>query len=260
MSPSFILDPVMQQHAMAVQALIEAHNNTGLTRLEIGRLLEGAAPTDPQARADYDQRVDSQANEGFDRVRMICRAMFDGCFEGWGLIWNRHMGPGERQWHVLAKVIDSFRTPILHWFPAHHIAETAGKEFRTRRRSATRIELTRLRSLEAYARTLPDADDRKRLFSELNSRMNEVEIRCMRLAALNMDSGMTLDDFRQLANPRDRRLQLFAKQTKRYVELQERANKELRDLCEMYEVFKQIIGRDPKLLGEEAGKIDRAKP
>lgn len=82
----------------------------------------------------------------------------------------------------------------------------------------------------------------------------------MRLAALNMDSGMTLDDFRQLANPKDRRLQLFSKQTKRYVELQERANKELAELCEMYEIFKQIMGQDPKLLGEEAGRIDRAKP
>lgn len=250
----------MQQHALVVQNLIETNNNMGLTRLEIGRLLEGPPPTDPQARAHYDQKVLFQANEGFDQVRKICRAMFDGGFEGWGLIWNRHMGPGERQWHVLAKVIGNFRTPILHWFPAHHIAETAGKEFRTRRRSATRIELTRLRSLENYARTLTAGNDRNRLFSEFNSRMNEVEIRCMRLAALNMDSGMTIDDFRQLANSKDRRLQLFSKQTKRYVELQERANKELAELCEMYEIFKQIMGQDPKLLGEGAGRIDRAKP
>ena len=260
MSPSFILDPVEQQNALTVQALVEASNNLGLTRTEIGRLLEGVPPTDPLVRAQYDQRVSYQANEGFDRVRKICRAMFDGGFEGWGLIWHRHAGRNEVLWHVLAKVINNFRTPILHLFPSYQIAEVEGKEFRTRRRSATRVELTRLKALANHASGLPPGDDRKRLLGEFTSRMNQIEIRCMRLAALNMDSGMTLDDFRQLATPKDRRLQLFAKQTKRYVELQERANKELRDLCNMYEAFKQIIGKDPQLLGEGAGSIDRAKP
>jgi len=259
-SPSFILDPVMQQNALAVQALIETHNNTGLTRIELAVLLEGPPPTDPQARAQYDQRVNDQASAGFDRVRKICRAMFDGGFEGWGLIWHRHLGRQEIRWHVLAKVINNFRTPILHFFPAQHIAETEGKEFRTRRRSATRIEVSRLKALENFAHTLPDGSDRKKLLAEFTSRMNEIEIRCMRLAALNMDSGMTLSDFRQLATPKDRRLQLFAKQTKRYVDLQDRANKELHDLCDMYEAFKRILGRDPKLIGEGAGPIDRANP
>src|SRR5439155_2182090 len=139
-----------------------------------------------------------------------------------------------------------------HFYPAYQIAETEGKEFRTRRRSFTRIELSRLKALENFAHNLPDGDDRKALLAEYTARMNEIEIRCMRLAALNMDSGMTLSDFRQLVTPKDRRLQLFAKQTKRYVEAQDRANKELHELCNMYDAFKQIVGRDPKPLGEEA--------
>ena len=77
---------------------------------------------------------------------------------------------------------------------------------------------------------------------------------------MNMDSGMTFEDFEQLTNPKDKRLRIFAKQTKAYVDLQRRANKELSDLISMYEIFKQIIGRDPKELGEGAARLDKAKP
>jgi hypothetical protein len=45
-----------------------------------------------------------------------------------------------------------------------------------------------------------------------------------------------------------------------YVEAQRRANKELNELAGMYEAFKLILGKDPKDLGEGAGKLDRAKP
>lgn len=69
MSNSFILDPVFQQYCLDVQSLIEQHNTVGLTREEIGRLLEGNPPTDPQKLILYQQRVDDHANEKFDRVR-----------------------------------------------------------------------------------------------------------------------------------------------------------------------------------------------
>jgi hypothetical protein len=75
-----------------------------------------------------------------------------------------------------------------------------------------------------------------------------------------MDGGMKFEDFEQLVNPRDKRLWIFAKQTKLYVEAQRRANKELNQLAQMYEAFKLIIGRDPKELGEGAAVIDAAKP
>jgi hypothetical protein len=98
------------------------------------------------------------------------------------------------------------------------------------------------------------------LLKEVEQRYNAVEIRSLRLAALNMDGGMKFEDFEQLANPRDRRLQIFAKQTKMYVQAQKRANKELNELAGMYDAFKAILARDPKELGEGAGKLDRAKP
>lgn len=78
MSKSCILDPVFQQYCLDVQSLIEQHNSVGLTREEIGRLLEGNPPTDPQQLVLYQQRVDDHANEKFDRVRKVCRAMFEG--------------------------------------------------------------------------------------------------------------------------------------------------------------------------------------
>ena len=71
---------------------------------------------------------------------------------------------------------------------------------------------------------------------------------------------MNFEDFEQLANPRDKRLLIFAKQTKAYVEAQRRANKELNELAGMYEAFKSMVGRDPKELGEGAALVDWARP
>ncbi|MDA2914146.1 hypothetical protein MYX77_09345 [Acidobacteriia bacterium AH_259_A11_L15] len=259
MSPSFILDPVLQQYSLQVQDLLEQHNNAGLTREEIGTLLEGPPPADPQALRGYQQRVDRHANKQFDKVRKVCRAMFEGGFEGWGFIWHRHAKPDIR-WHVVAKVADGYRTPVLTVLPVGQIAQSELKEFQTRKRSVTRIELAHVKALENYARGLPPGRDRKTLLREIEERLNAVEIRNLRLAALNMDSGMSLEDFQQLTNPRDRRLRIFTKQTKLYVDLQKKANKELLELIEMYGAFKRIIGRDVKELGEGAGKLDKAKP
>jgi hypothetical protein len=212
MPNSFILDPVFQQYCLRVQLLLEQNNSGGLTREEIGRLLEGVPPTDPQLRALYDQKVAHHANEQFDRVRKVCRAMFEGCFDGWGFIWNRR-GSGEIRYHVVAKVENGLRTPILGYYAAGQIAHTQRKEYATRTRSATRIELAHVKSLENYAHTLPHGPDRRTFLREVEERYNAVEIRSLRLAALNMDSGMTFEDFEQLANPRDRRPPIFAKQT-----------------------------------------------
>lgn len=258
MRNSFILDPVFQQYCLEVQTLLEQHNSSGLTREEIGQLLEGPPPPDPQQRALYDQRVARHANEQFDKVRTACRAMFEGGVDGWGFIWNRRRG--EIHYHVVAKVVNGIRTPILPYYPAGHIAQTQGKEYATRTRSATRIEVAHVKALENHAYSLPPGPDRRALLSEVQERLNAVEIRSLRLASLNMDSGMRFEDFEQLANPRDFRLRIFAKQTKLYVEAQRRANKELNELAGMYEAFKRILGKDPKELGEGAAKIDLAKP
>jgi hypothetical protein len=257
-SNSFIVDPVFQQYALRVQLLLEEHNSGGLTREELGRLLEGTPPTDPQLRALYDQRVTHHASEQFDKVKKVCRVMFEAGIEGWGFIWNRRAG--EFRYHVMAKVVNGLRTPILSYYPAGQIAQTQSKEYATRTRSATRVALTHVNALENHAHSLPHGPDRSALLREVQERLNAVEIRSLRLAALNMDSGMKFEDFEQLANPRDRRLWIFAKQTKLYVEAQRRANKELNELARMYEAFKLIISRDPRELGEGAGVIDSAKP
>jgi hypothetical protein len=250
---------VLQQHCIRVQALIEQNNAAGLTREQIGVLLEGPPPTDPQQRALYDQRVAAQANEGFDEVRKICRGLFEAGIEGWGFIWSRQVGR-EWYWHVVARVDDGFRAPIVGYFAAGQMAQRQHKEYTTRTRSATRIELAHVKSMKDYAHSLPPGPDRRALLAQVEEQLNAVEIRNLRLAALNMDSGMKFEDFKQLINPRDRRLRLFAKQTKLYVDAQERANKQLVDLVEMYEAFKQILSKDPRELGEGAGKLDRAKP
>jgi hypothetical protein len=258
MSSSFIVDPVFQQYSLRVQHLLEQHNSGGLTREELGRLLEGPPPTDPQLRALYDKRVERHANEQFDKVKKVCRVMFEAGVDGWGFIWNRRAG--EFRYHVMAKVMNGIRTPILSYYPAGQIAQTQGKEYATRTRSATRIAVTHVKALENHAYSMPHGPDRSALLKEVEERLNAVEIRSLRLAALNMDGGMKFEDFEQLANPRDKRLWIFAKQTKLYVEAQRRANKELNQLAQMYEAFKLIIGRDPKELGEGAAVIDGAKP
>lgn len=254
-----VVSLALQTHCQTVQGLIEQHNVGGLTRLNIGMLLEGTPPTDPQLRILYDQRVEVQGNEGFDEVKRICRGFFEAGLEGWGFIWFRQVGK-EFYYHVVAKVENGFRTPILDYYPARQVAERQTKEFKTRTRSNARIQVAHVKSMKDYAHSLPSGPDRKRLLDEVESRLNKVEIQNLRLAALNMDSGMTLEDFRQLVSPKDRRLRLFSKQTKQYVDAQDKANKQLLDLVDMYEAFKQILSRDPRELGEGAGKIDRAKP
>jgi len=253
-----IVDPVLQQYCLDVQLLLENNNATGMTREEIGLALEGPPPGDTKLRAEYDQRVSAHANERFDDVRKICRAMFEAGMDGWGFIWNRR--GREIRYHVVAKVLGTFRTPILGLYAAGQIAQTQQKEFRTRTRSASRIALAHVKSIENHARMLPDGPDRRMLLKEVEQRYNAVEIHSLRLDALNMDGGMKFEDFEQLTNPRDRRLRIFARQTKDYVEAQRKANKELNELAEMYEAFKTILGRDPKELGEGAGKLDKGKP
>ena len=253
-----ILDPVLQQYCLDVQQLLEQNNATGMTREEIGSAIEGPPPKDQKLRAQYDQRVSAHANEKFDTVRKVCRAMFEAGMDGWGFIWNRR--GREIRYHVVAKVIDNFRTPILGIYAAGQIAQTQQKEFTTRTRSATRIALSHVKSIENHAYMLPDGHERRVLMKEVEQRYNAVEIRSLRLAALNMDGGMKFEDFEQLQNPKDRRLQIFAKQTKMYVQAQKKANKELNELAGMYEAFKEILGKDPKEIGEGAGKLDKAKP
>jgi hypothetical protein len=133
-----IINPVLQQHCLRVQGLIEANNAVGLTRQQIAMLLEGTPPPDPQQRANYDDRVAAQANEGFDEVRKICRGFFEAGIEGWGFIWSRQLGR-EWFWHVVAKVENDYRTPILDFYPAGQMAGRWQKEFTTRTRSVTRI-------------------------------------------------------------------------------------------------------------------------
>lgn len=253
-----ILDPVLQQYCLDIQLLLERNNATGMTREEIGRAVEGVSPTDPKQRAQYDLRVLEHANEKFDTVRKVCRALFEAGIDGWGFIWNRR--GREIRYHVVAKVMNGFRAPILDFYPAGQIAQAQQKEYTTRTRSATRIDLAYVQSIKNHAYMLPSGPERRALLTEVEQRYNAVEIRSLRLAALNMDGGMKFEDFEQLANPRDRRLQIFAKQTKIYVQAQRKADKELNELAGMYETFKAILGRDPKELGEGAGKLDRAKP
>ena len=254
-----LLDPVFQQYCLKVQSLLEQNNSGGLTREDIGRALEGTPPSNPQQLAQYHQRVAEHANSKFDLVKQVCRAMFEGGFEGWGIIWSRQVGRDFR-YHLIAKVENGFRVPILSYYAAAQIAQRQQKEFATRSRSAARIEVAQVKSLENFAHTLPKGPDRNALLKEVQERLDAVEIRSLRLAALNMDGGMRFEDFEQLANPRDRRLLLFAKQTKLYVEAQKRANKELNELAGMYEAFKLILGKDPKELGEGAAKLDKGKP
>jgi len=221
--------------------------------------LEGIPPVDPQQRIYYDERVAAHANEGFDEVRMICRGFFEAGIEGWGFIWSRQIGK-EWFWHIVAKVENGYRTPILDFYPAGQMAVRWQKEFTTRTRSVTRIEIAHVKSMKDYAHSIPPGPERNALLGEVAKRLNAVEIRNLRLAALNMDGGMKFEDFEQLATPKDRRLRIFAKQTKFFVEAQKKANKELIDLVEMYEAFKRILSKDPRELGEGAAKLDRARP
>jgi hypothetical protein len=162
---SFIVDPVFQQYSLRVQHLLEHHNSGGLTREELGRLLEGPPPADPQLRALYDQRVERNANEQFDKVKKVCRVMFEAGIDGWGFIWGG--GGGGVRYHVMAKVVNGIRTPILSYYPAGQIAQTQGKEYGTRTRSAARIAVTHVKALENHAYSMPRGPDRSALLREV---------------------------------------------------------------------------------------------
>jgi hypothetical protein len=107
---------------------------------------------------------------------------------------------------------------------------------------------------------MPPGPERDALLGEVAKRLNAVEIRNLRLSALNMDGGMNFEDLEQLITPKDRRLRIFAKQTKFFVDAQKKANKELMELLDMYEAFKRILSKDPRELGKGAAKLDRSRP
>ena len=95
------------------------------------------------------------------------------------------------------------------------------------------------------------------LIAEAEQKFDEIFLISTRLAAINFDSGMSLEDLRQLANPRDRRLRVLSAPIRRALGAVENAQRQVNELAELVHGLQQIMTSDRRRLGQGAGTIDR---
>lgn len=140
----------------------------------------------------------------FKRAKDYSSDQFDARQEGW--VWvraRRGLLPGEFFYHAVARIVRG-ESEILITYPVSerlHIEKTG--EWQTRTRSEMRVKVANIEAKRQRA----VATGNQGLLDETERELDEIIVLAPRLAAINFDTGLTLQDLRVLANsPRVPRL------------------------------------------------------
>lgn len=184
------------------------------------------------------------------RAARYSTAMFDLGEEGWSFI-RALQGPRRGQFYYLAvaTIVSGQPTVEVPYPLAEQLDERATTEWSTRTRSRMRIRVADLQS--------KTASGNPKLMAEAEKKFDEILLISTRLAAINFDSGMSIEDLRQLANPRDRRLQILSRPIQRALDAVEKAQKQINELAGLVHGLQQIMTGERRRLGQGAGAIDR---
>lgn len=187
----------------------------------------------------------------FKRAVKYSTMMFDLGEEDWSFI-RALRGPRRGQFYylVVATIVSGKATVQAPWPIAEQLDEQTTSEWTTRTKSRMRI---RVADLQAKM-----ASGNPRLIAEASEKFDDVLLISTRLAAINFDSGMSIDDLRQLANPRDHRLQILSKPIKNALNAIEKAQDRINELADLVFGLQQIMTTDRRRLGQDAGLIDQS--
>ena len=186
----------------------------------------------------------------FKRAAQYSNAMFDLREEGWSFV-RALAGPRRGQFYYVAvATIVSGQPAIEAPYPiAEQLDERTTAEWRTRTRSRMRIRVADLHSKMATGDP--------RLMAEAEKHFDDIFLVSTRLAAINFDFGMSIEDLRELADPRDPRLRILNKPIKNALDAIERAQDRINELAAVVHGLQQIVTTDRRRLGEGAGRIDK---
>lgn len=220
-------------------------NPTGLDKDAFIQLyFPGNPPTSRQDREFYWQE--------FKRAAKYSTVMFELEEEGWSFV-RALQGPRRGQFYyvAVATIISGQPTVEVPYPIAEQLDDRTTREWVTRTRNRMRI---RVADLQAKI-----ASGNPTLAAEAEEQFDEIAFISTRLAAINFDSGMSLEDLRQLANPRDHRLRILGAPIRRALDAVEKAQDRINDLADLVYGLRELMTSERRRLGQGAGGIDQSE-
>ena len=101
---------------------------------------------------------------------------------------------GQFFYHVVAQIVDGEPDKVIQYPVSEHLHLEKTAEWQTR----TRSEMRKVANIEAKKRHAIASSNQK-LFDEAEHEMDDITVLAPRLAAINFDLGLTVEDLRQIA-------------------------------------------------------------
>lgn len=194
---------------------------------------QGNPPTDLATR-DFEW-------EEFKRAKDYSNGEFDAHHEGWAWVRARRgLARGQFFYHVVAQIVDGEPDKVIQYPVSErlHLEKTA--EWQTRTRSEMRVKVANIEAKKRHA----IASSNQKLFDEAEHEMDDITVLAPRLAAINFDLGLTVEDLRQIA--RSPRIPVILQKTvKRTLAAYEKSQKEIKKLSQVVYSIKQLRSGRP---------------
>lgn len=174
--------------------------------------------------------------EEFKRAKDYSNQQFDAHQEGWAWVRARRgLVRGQFFYQVVAQIVDGEPEKIIQYPISEtlHLEKTA--EWQTRTRSEMRVKVANIEAKKRHA----IASSNQRLLNEAEQEMDEITVLAPRLAAINFDLGLTVEDLRQIArSPRIPRI--LQATVKRTLAAYEKSQEEIKKLSQIVYSIKQL--------------------
>lgn len=174
--------------------------------------------------------------EEFKRARDHSNAEFNENHEGWVWMRARHgNASGQFYYQAVARIAGGEPETVIQYpvSQALHVDKTG--DWMTRTQSHMRVKVANIEAKKRAALLTGN----KQLLSEAESELDEIIVLAPRLAAIYFDTGLTVQDLRQLAGS-TRVPQMLLGSIKRTLQSYERSQREINRLSQLIYTLKQI--------------------
>jgi len=174
--------------------------------------------------------------EEFKRAKDYSHQMFKNGIDGWAWVRARHGSlPHQFFYQAVAKIVGGEPEIVIRYPVSQALLIDKTGDWYTRTQSHMRVTVANIRAKKNAAL----AAGNTRLLSEAEAELDEMVVLAPRLAEINFDTGMTIQDLRVLANsPRVPRL--LQNSVKRTLQSYERSQGEVRNLSRIIYTLQQI--------------------
>lgn len=180
--------------------------------------------------------------EEFKRAKDYSSDLFNKKREGW--VWvraRRGLLRGHFYYQAVAEIKNGQHKVIIEYPVSERLYIDKTGEWQTRTRSEMRV---RVANIEAK-RTRAHASGNTGLLKEAERELDEILVFAPRLAAINFDTGLTVQDLRELA--RSPRVPLLLQRTvKKTLDAYEKSLEQIRKLAQIvYAIKQKRLGKRP---------------